>query len=277
MYIILCYAEKPFLLHKKEKRGLAILVTCDYEGTAHRALRATNGDADEMDKTFRQFQYDIHPLKNGGAKEREITTLLEHASYYLSLYSGDTKNADGSRKVIVFAFSGHGTSSGWNDDQILSNDGTKIFLQEQIVLPLAKHPAVAEIPKLFFIDACRGDKKFMTERLKKSDGTLLTKALESRRDCAVTNYRIEYATIPNYTADAGLYESTWMPVLARFLRTKDMSLSSVVDEVNGEVTTQEEDTPQPHSVVALRRMKPPLKLYFRKYDVNLCIRTVSVY
>lgn len=42
-----------------EKRGLAVLVTCDYGGTL-----AVEKDAKEMKETFEHFGYEIAELKN---------------------------------------------------------------------------------------------------------------------------------------------------------------------------------------------------------------------
>ena len=80
-------------------------------------LSSTNGDADEMRKTFEQFDYDIRQLKNGAATEHAITALLKQASDYLSRCGGPKKNRDGEKKVVIFAFSGHGTSCGTSEDQ----------------------------------------------------------------------------------------------------------------------------------------------------------------
>jgi hypothetical protein len=253
--------ERYFLLH--EKRGLAILVTCDYEGIADiTPLNATNHDANEMEKTFDQFEYDVHQLKNGGATAHAITTLLKQASDYLRQYSGSTTNSDGSPKVIVFAFSGHGTSCGWDDDVILSNDNQMLSLKEQILPPLVNHRLAAAIPKLFFIDACRGNAKFMSETLRKSTGVHLTYTPKMVDGYSISNYRIDYATIPNYTSEAGHYESVWMPELARQLRTRDKELVLVVDEVKAKIT-QGKYSQQPQSVDQLRGIVPPLKLYYK--------------
>ena len=251
-------SEKPFLLH--EKRGLAILVTCDYQGTGPGIppLNATNQDANKMKQTFEQFQYDIHQLQNGEATELKITTLLKQASRYLSQYTGNKKNSDGSPKVIAFAFSGHGTSCGYCDDEITTYDGKNLDLREQIRLPLVRHDAVAEIPKVFFMDACRGGSE------------LRQKIVEKGNVVVESNYRIDYATIPQHVAGAGAYESIWMPVLAEFLQTVDKSLADVVSMVAGEVckrTGKKEKKQQPHSESRLS-LEKPLKLYYNRKCKN---------
>ena len=105
---------------------------------------------------FGQFRYDIHQSKNGGATGHTVTALLKQVSEFLSQYGGEETNKDGETKVIIFAFSGHGTSCGTSQDQIKTNDGELLYLMEEVRLPLVTHEAVKEIPKLFFIDACRG-------------------------------------------------------------------------------------------------------------------------
>ena len=252
MYVNICTCfilEFPQVFRLVQKRGLAILVTCDYEGTGIPPLSSTNGDADEMRKTFEQFDYDIHQLKNGAATEHAITALLKQASDYLSRYGGPRKNRDGEKKVIIFAFSGHGTSCGTSEDQIKTNGGELLSLREQIMLPLVTHPEVREIPKLFFIDACRGSDHLQKKKLDKG-------YLEVE-----TNFRIDYATIPDHKAYAGTYVSFWMPVLASKLRETDAAFSSVIDDVNEEIHVQKETLQQPEAV---SRLSGTLKLYYKK-------------
>ena len=238
-------SEIPRVFDLAAKRGLAILVTCDYEGTTGvSSLSATNRDADEMKTTFEQFNYDIHQLKNGEATKCAVTTLLKQVSEYLGRYSGDITNKDGERKVIIFAFSGHGTSCGTSRDQIQANDGELLNLMEEVRLPLVK--TAHKIPKLFFIDACRG-----SDHLR-----------EKGYMGVETNFRVDFATIPDHKAYTGAYESRWMPVLARELRKRDDTFSNIVDRVNEIVHKQDEHLQQPESVSRLN--VGLLKLYYKE-------------
>ena len=207
-------------------------------------LSPTSNDAAEMKMTFEQFDYDIHQLKNGAATEYEITALLKQASDYLSQYDGPKRNSDGEKKVIIFAFSGHGTSHGTREDRIITNDGRWFSLREQVMLPLLRHPNVCDIPKLFFIDAARGS-------------NLLLKMAEVEM-----NFRIDYSTIPDYVAYGGS-SSFWMPVLARKLRERDDTFSNVMDQVNEEIYTQNEVLQQPEAV---SRLNGRLKLYYNQHE-----------
>lgn len=125
-------------------------------------------------------------------------------------------------KAIMFVFSGHGDYP----DRILSQDLEELHLITDIVQPLLGHPQILHIPRLFFIDACRGE-----EHLKqaKSKG-----AIEE-----VTNFRIDYSTIPRHVA---FDQSEWLPTLAKKLRSND-SVQNIVANVNKEVfkRTQRQD------------------------------------
>ena len=97
-------------------------------------------------------------------------------------------------KVIIFVFSGHGC----NDDgkeMIIANDGEKLEFDKDILLPLTRHKAVEEIPKLFFIDACRGTEELKARKMGSGEGDSV-----KRTQHAEGNYRIEYSTIPNHVA-----------------------------------------------------------------------------
>ena len=212
-----------------------------------------------MRMTFEQFDYDIHQLKNGGATKDAVTTLLKQASEYLGQYEGDVVNKDGGKKVIIFAFSGHGTSRGMSQDQIKTNDGELLGLMEEIRLPLVKHETVREIPKLFFIDACRGSDYLQHK--------VIERALEKGFTAVETNFRIDFATIPDHKAYSGAYESTWMPVLARELRERDEPFSIVVDRVNQKVHKGKQ-LQQPQTVSQLN--VGPFKLYYKTKQFLRC-------
>ena len=211
-----------------EKRGIAVLVTCDYDNTPHiPTLKATNEDAFEMKETFEQFDYNIVQLQNKEVTEPAVLALVKQLSAYLKNYNGATVNEGGSRdatdsdkpvKAIVFAFSGHGT----NDNIILANDGDPIFLRD-VVMPLVDCASIGPtshlIPKLFFIDACRGKNTI--------------KVPEAKGDTDVNdiqgNFNIEFATISDHKA----FTDSWMPVLARELRRNNDTYQNVLAKAKG--------------------------------------------
>jgi hypothetical protein len=235
----------------QSKRGLAILVNCDYEGTGAPPLPTTNDDRKEMCKTFRnQFHYDVHELKN--PKADKIIDLLRRVSRYLRGYEGsDTRNPDGGRKVIVFAFAGHGGSSGSKEsDFIQGQDGAKVRVISDIVNAfLGYSGTIMRIPKLFFFDACRGD-EWLTAAPHRGDAV------------NEVNYRIDYATIPEHVAPA---EDRWMQLVAKTLRENNVSLGDVMAEVKHNVYEQGNQTDFPQQPDTRDRLVTgPLKLWYKE-------------
>lgn len=196
----------------EEKRGLAILVTCNYQGTPPK----TNKDAEKMRHMFTVFDYDIHELMNEEATLSNIKQLLWQVEKYLSAYNGARINRDSNNKVIIFAFSGRGT-----ENQIQTNDG-QLFHLRDIVKPLVNPELqlVNPIPKLFFVDVCQG-------------------SLRIKHDASITairgNYCIVYATNESQSATARGPKTAWMHLLAEKFRRRDITFHSVIEEVKVEV------------------------------------------
>ena len=201
--------ERKFNL--EEKRGLAILVACHYDDT----LPQTKEDAEEIKRMFTQFDYDIHQLPSEQVTSSNIRQLVQQVENYLHFYNGAPINPDGNKKAIIFAYSGHGA-----ENHIKTNDG-ELFPLQDIVRPLVNplflqaHP----IPKLFFIDACRGSQRMDYTSLQAIKG----------------NYCIEYATIKGQPAAALGPQSAWMPLLANTFRRQDDTYQNVIAKVKAQV------------------------------------------
>ena len=200
------------------------MVTCDYEGTETKPLPGTRVDAKEMDRTFMKLNYNIHKLMN--ASKSGIQSLFTKISDYLQNYEGSVED-----KVIVFAFSGHGCNED-GSEQLLANDMGTLNFEDEILLPLARHEKVAKIPKLFFIDACRGTSELIAKGV--VQGSM--KGFSAKGVTHVEgNYRVDYATIPDHKAYSSDTGSLWMPELALTLREKDDSLQNIMAIVNMKV------------------------------------------
>lgn len=180
-----------------------------------------------MKATFTKFGYDIHQLQNENAKETEILKLLDDLYDYLKKYKGRLSNEDGSKKVIVFAFAGHGKEEESDKDSMamVTYDNKYLSLKTHIMGRVGVGlTSVYKIPKLFFIDACRGPK---TVAIKGTRGFMENEG----------NYRIDFATIPDHVS----YESKWMPELAEKLREMmKESLQNVIAYVSKEIQRQNE-------------------------------------
>ena len=200
----------------KQKRGIAIIVNCDYSDTQSLdTLLGTKKDAEEMKVTLDVLRF--HSITLHNPVQTEIKREVQKLSSALPLLE-DVSRAK--FKAIIFVFSGHGKDS----DMLLSQDGKEVNLIADIVHPLIGHRQIKHIPKLFFIDACRGDKQLKQVH---SKGPTEKEA----------NFRIDYATVPHHVSfmAEGSTQSEWLPTLAYELRTKNDSVQNIVATVNQKV------------------------------------------
>ena len=184
-----------------------------------------------MKETFRKLDYDVHEAHN--KTKDEILRLLEKLYDYLHRYKGTLKNQDDSEKVIAFAFSGHGLpdESSYIDKNsmtMITNEGEHLSLKGDVMSHIGV-ASVYKIPKLFFIDACRGS---MQLRYKPPTAKA---AMEVEG-----NYRIDFGTIPGHKAYSTFEEgSRWMPVMARHLcEMTNESLQNIAATVRKTISDQ---------------------------------------
>ena len=183
-----------------DSHGYAILVTCDHAGTPRKdPLPGTIKDGEEMIETFKKLCFPYRHLHN--PKKQDIQAEISKFSCFLSSYQ--VKVEKDKEKVIIFAFSGHGCSKG-QAEKIIANDGQELDIKDEIVNPLTKHMAVGDIPKLFFIDACRGGCRLSTPKGDKEE-SYFEKAVSH----AAGNIRFDYATIPRHVSHAKESGSIW--------------------------------------------------------------------
>ena len=127
--------------------GFAIIISNDYDTTCGLAtLKGTHKDSQRMDDTFKSL--DIATLKLSNITKPQLIALLSQAA--------QCKEYSEKSKCIAFVFSGHGLDS----TQIYMQDGKLVHITNEIIQPLlpSRAPHIGTIPKLFFIDACRGSK-----------------------------------------------------------------------------------------------------------------------
>ena len=190
--------------------------------------------------TCKALNYVIKQLVN--PTKKELKGLLQEVSTTLGTYHMKKEVAE--EKVIIFAFSGHGTSVG-TADKLYANDAQKLDLKEEIIKPFTMHKGVLHIPKLFLVDACRGTLHLNgvgggggDEVVEKRDEEgYLEKGVEH----VLGNYRIDYATIPHHVSYAASDKgSMWMPKLAHALRTQNDSYQNIAADVKREVQSEKQ-------------------------------------
>lgn len=212
-------------------RGLAIIVTNDYIGNTGRLteLPMTHDDGREMEKTFKELKFVTH-------REKNVTT-PHHQSIIDAITQIKHPYSNGYYKCIVYVFSGHGGEG----DSLSLQDCGRVNLVKDVIEKLC-HPRIAHIPKLFFIDACRGGEhnpvhQGQSSALHRIARTILKKIRPRRRPVQLNdnaliaalkgNFLIAYATTDMRVAPAMTGEGSWMQILARELRESGRSVQEV--------------------------------------------------
>lgn len=205
-----------------QAQGLAIIISNDYKGTKLRQLSGTHQDLERMQSAFVKLQYAVVSRQN--MSKSRLTSLLIEASrqvQYPPTY-----------RRIVLVFAGHGTY----DDQLVMHDCNHVKLDDivNMFLPKQAHH-LASIPKLFFIDACRGEKEDPGYTCPMRNTTIPRggKLLTTSRLPSEGNYLLAYSTTYGYKS----YEMTgkggvWMTLLSEKLVTVNKSVLDVLTDVN---------------------------------------------
>eukprot|EP00731_Ephydatia_muelleri_P031346 Em0022g860a len=136
-----------------------------------------------------------------------------------------------SYKRFVFIFAGHGLN-----EQIVVKDGF-VRITENVIVPLEAKNAcsLATVPKLFFIDACRGPLQ--------DNGVIVAsrggEVVESIKVPEKGNMLIAYSTLPHYEAlEDSSSGGLWLKTLASELRNSNDSITDVLTTVRKKVLYQ---------------------------------------
>ena len=219
------------VLRNPSKRGLAIIITNNYEGAAAlQTLAGTRKDGSRMKRVFDELQIATLWRENVTGAElrqmlREIATLTRPRTY----------------ESISFVFSGHGGER----DILRLQDGSKVDLQEIVnaFLP-GQAPNVGNIPKLFFIDACRGSDTIQPVVVPRTGGKVQVdrpQQIGTTRDRGATdrtvsvppegNMLIAYSNISKNRVLEGKDGGVWMKALAKRLAESKESIENVLTQV----------------------------------------------
>ena len=102
-----------------------------------------------------------------------------------------------------------------------------------------RHDNVYIIPKLFFIDACRGSETLSVvskgSETNEATGNSPKAYFEKLVQHVSGNFRIDYATIPKHVSYAGTGGSLWMPKMARAIKENYSSIQDISAAVKSEV------------------------------------------
>ena len=237
---------------KPSANGLAIIIgnetSCKPE---HVPLSGTIKDLEDARDAFESLKFTSVPIRNASAQE--IVDIVQAASCY---------NYPSCYKRLAFIFSGHG------DAKYIYAHDSAVPLQTCIFDPWMpkKSPNLANIPKLFFLDACRGDAVDQGIFTQLPNGPIPKGA---GRAPSVGNYLLANSTLPTMKAFEKPYAGGgyWMQHLARELRLDrniDRSLTDILVRVNGLVIAEMqgphyENIQQPVFETTLREIIYPIK------------------
>ena len=209
--------SKPFA------NGLAIIIGNEFScKPEHEPLSGPIRDLEAARDAFESMKFTTVPIRNASA--REIIDIVQAASLYT--YPSCCRR-------LAFVFSGHGDAT-----YIYAHD-SPVHLQTCVFDPWMpkKTPTLAHMPKLFFLDACRGDA--VDQGIFTPSGPVPKGA---GRVPSVGNYLLANSTLPTMKAFekpfAGGY---WMQHLARELqldRNIGQSLTDILVRVNHLVVTE---------------------------------------
>ena len=184
-------------------------MTSDYQRSRQDVLSGTTSDGEIMKEVLELLNIQVILLQNERARKRNVRGVLQQLSDHLNSIPEDANIAN---KVLIFAFAGHGDYHNHYDVKLTADNDKDLFLWKEIMPPFVEdHPAhIFKVPKLFFIDACRGG-----QRLPVADANQNTARTKQDTHKDVGNFLIAYSTIRGYVSDD---DNTWMKGLADKIR-----------------------------------------------------------
>ena len=199
--------------------GLAVIVTNEYKKFPCDHLPGVRKDGQAMENAFRSLGFAT--LWEPNIPSEDMKVLVKSVIKYFQ------DNPPPKHYIVAFVFSGHGNEG----DLLYGEDDEDIHLNGEIVKPLAEEHELGNIPKLFFIDACRGGNELKpVVKTKKKARELIT---------AEGNYYVAYSTIPKHVAymkpGDEMSGSTWMQILAKNLQERSESVSNIVETTSKEL------------------------------------------
>ena len=246
-----------------EANGLALIITndyCDCHGLD--TLSGTREDGERMYQAFQHLKFATHWETN--VTSSRLEQLIYDATHY-EYYSHDQLR---NYKCIAFVFSGHGCKK----EHIYMQDGKTVDTDENIVKPFLPKSTrkIGNLPKLFFIDACRGKEDIEPVVVPRGSGKetepkAVERGVTEEQDSRVTpegNYLIAYSTMPEHKS----YElqgkgGIWMTTLTDKLCTSHDSIEDILTMVNEEMMEKYQKAGQPPMQQPERRSRLNKKVF----------------
>lgn len=212
-------------------KGLAIIIGNQRSKVPSlRFLHGPIADVYVMTNAFQRLKYAVLPLLN--VSTQTIRDTIKDVTHY---FPRSPKKLCYERFVFVFA--GHGDDT----DSIHTHDGV-VDLQAEVIFPLLPQeaPHLQEIPKFFFIDACRC-KPPSEHPVPRGGGDTPPPDRPPDRISSMANYMWVYSTYTSQEAIETNAGGDWMQLLAEeFCLPENLnkSVSEICINVNAKLRNQ---------------------------------------
>jgi hypothetical protein len=209
-----------FVRQNPSKRGLAIIISNEY-ATSSTPLVGPKKDGERMIIAFSRLEIANIWMQN--VTKDQLQQLLEEVA--------QIGPCPETYESISFVFSGHG-----NNEYLSLEDGA-IEIDEVIhAFSPQKAPRIAALPKLFFFDACRGEKIIRPIRVpaRRRESSLRTELQPQPRTFVTPkegNFLIAYSTVAPYSAHDYDDGSEWMKILADTMCKSTDHIEEVLTQV----------------------------------------------
>ena len=195
--------------------GFALILTNDYEGISDKlpTLKGTRIDGLKMCNAMQELNFETHWEHNASASVTRRLIREAARCQYLPNY-----------RRLALIFSGHGTTN----HSLYTQDGKDINFHDVLTEFYPDHsPHIGTVPKLFFIDACRGPLHTLPVLVCKGSHDVTLKVPEK------SNFLVAYSTMPEHRVhELEGQGSVWITYLAEQLKATEASVLDVLTRVN---------------------------------------------
>ena len=163
--------------------------------------------------------------------KKDVKQCIYDLSYYVDLST--------EKPHLLVIFCGHGTAK-----YVYDNDGSRLYIEEDIIRPLIGNQGKAECMKFFLIDACRSEVPHDDTPKEPEDCHELDCHLQPLDKCS--NFLVAYSTLPGSTSKCGCDGPRWSCSVIEQLN-KGHSVTDALSNANLELMKQKRPTGEYHS------------------------------
>ena len=187
--------KNNYTIPDQDKRGVGVIFTIDRFSGCEKKRSGSSKDKENLIAMFTEMKLIVHLYEN--RKSKQIMEILEDLAT-------NKEKLNNTHYVLFVAFSTHGDKN----DTIYGSDKTGISLNTEII-PLFKAekcPALKGKPKIFLIQACRGDRE---ERALKKTPTVSDASVREEVISNESDILIAYSCPPECKAWRTENDGSW--------------------------------------------------------------------